>query len=248
MIRFRRYDPSDGVAVAALAEWAMRDAGTDPTDIPGHADVNRVETAYLDAGGEFVVGLRDPEDEAADDWNPRDQESFETGDGLVVATGGYLPDDGREAEAESAHGSGREAAAESAHGSGREAAAEAAAGDGREAAAETAASDGRETEAETAASDGREAEAETAGESPREAVELHRMRVAPPCQGRGYGRQLLAELERRARAEGYARVLVTTARRQERALALYAGAGYRQVGTSRNGSYELVHFERSLDP
>jgi len=198
MIRFRRYSPGDSAAVAALAAWAMHDAGTDPTDIPGHADVNHIETAYLDAGGEFVVGLRDPAEEAAGDWGPHDRGTFETGDGLVVATGGYLPEE-----------SDREAAAESAENS-------------------------------------REAAAESVARDDREAVELHRMRVAPPCQGRGYGRQLLAELEERARTEGYSRVLVTTARRQERALALYAGADYRRVGTSRNGAYKLIHFEKSL--
>jgi len=44
------------------------------------------------------------------------------------------------------------------------------------------------------------------------AAELHRMRVAPPCQGEGYGRQLLAELETRATAAGFEAAVATTAR------------------------------------
>jgi GNAT superfamily N-acetyltransferase len=75
-------------------------------------------------------------------------------------------------------------------------------------------------------------------------AELHRMRVAPTHQGRGFGRELVDELERRALDAGYDLVLATTARRQERAVQFYAAAGYDEVDRSAYDEYELVHFEK----
>mgnify|MGYP000232196520 CR=1 FL=1 len=80
-----------------------------------------------------------------------------------------------------------------------------------------------------------------------DAAELHRMRTAPAHQGQGFGRQLLGALERRATAAGFERALATTARRQQRAVAFYRAAGYREVDRSTFGEYELVHFEKLLD-
>lgn len=77
-------------------------------------------------------------------------------------------------------------------------------------------------------------------------AELHRMRVAPSYQRRGYGRRLLKALERRARSAGYEIILATTARRQQAAVNFYAAEGYRRVGTSTTGEYELVHFEKQV--
>lgn len=186
-VAFRRYDARDADAVVALDSWAMREAGTDPTDIPGHEDIDHIGSAYLDAGGAFLVGVLDDGDDSFEPggkhWEP-DRETFETFDGLVVAMGGYLPSES-----------------------------------------------------------GYEDERTVAG-----AAELHRMRVAPPCQGRGYGTALLAELEARVRAAGFSRVLATTARRQSRAMALYPAADYERVDTSRYGEYDLVHFEKQLGP
>jgi GNAT superfamily N-acetyltransferase len=78
------------------------------------------------------------------------------------------------------------------------------------------------------------------------AAELHRMRVAPPCQHSGYGRELLANLERCAAEAGFETMLATTARRQRTAVTFYPGAGYEQAGTSAVGEYDLVHFEKEL--
>jgi len=78
------------------------------------------------------------------------------------------------------------------------------------------------------------------------AAELHRMRVAPPTQGRGYGRELLAALETRAVELGYDRLLATTAERQTAATRFYPAAGYEAVDRSTHGEYELVHFEKGL--
>lgn len=74
--RLRRYRPGEGPAVRAVHQRALRDAGTDPADVPGNDDLRRVESAYLESGGEFlVVDLDTPEEQR------------------VVATGGYKPVD-----------------------------------------------------------------------------------------------------------------------------------------------------------
>ena len=78
------------------------------------------------------------------------------------------------------------------------------------------------------------------------AAELHRMRVAPTHQGRGNGRALLSELERRALAAGFRLLLATTAARQRSAVEFYPAAGYREVGRSTYGNYDLVHFEKEI--
>jgi len=78
------------------------------------------------------------------------------------------------------------------------------------------------------------------------AAELHRMRVAPPAQGRGYGRELLAALETRAVELDFDRLLATTAQRQTAATRFYPAAGYAEVERSIHGEYELVHFEKEL--
>ena len=78
------------------------------------------------------------------------------------------------------------------------------------------------------------------------AAELHRMRVAPTHQGRGNGRALLSELERRALAAGFRLLLATTAARQHSAVEFYPAAGYREVGRSTYGDYDLVHFEKEI--
>lgn len=79
-----------------------------------------------------------------------------------------------------------------------------------------------------------------------EAAELHRMRVAPTHQGRGYGRALLDELERRAVEAGFTLFVATTAARQERAVRFYPSAGYDEVDRSTYDEYELVHFEKRI--
>ncbi|MEF8840308.1 MAG: GNAT family N-acetyltransferase [Haloarculaceae archaeon] len=73
----RRYRPGDGPAVRAVHERALRAAGTDPADVSSNDDLRRVESASLDAGGEFLVVDRGTE-----------------ADPEVVATGGYKPASG----------------------------------------------------------------------------------------------------------------------------------------------------------
>jgi N-acetylglutamate synthase-like GNAT family acetyltransferase len=51
----RRYESGDETAVKRVFRRAMRDAGTDPADVPGTRDLDWIEAAYLDTGGEFLV-------------------------------------------------------------------------------------------------------------------------------------------------------------------------------------------------
>lgn len=154
-----------------LHEWALREAGTDPDDIPGGDDLQTIEQSYLDTGGDFLVGIAD---------EPSSEET-ETFDGTVVAMGGFLPSE-------------------------------------------------RGYEDERRVS---------------EAAELHRMRVAPPVQGNGYGRELLTALETRIKEE-FDTALATTAVRQRQVVSFYRDAGYSEVDRSTFREYELVHFEKSL--
>jgi GNAT superfamily N-acetyltransferase len=61
------------------------------------------------------------------------------------------------------------------------------------------------------------------------AVEIKRMYVVSDARGRGLARRMLAELESRAAAAGYARVLLNTGPEQPEAVALYESSGYEPV-------------------
>jgi len=176
-LRLRTYDPRDEAAVWALHEWALRDTGVDPADVPGTDDLRAVEASYLNIGGGFVVGVVD-----ATDAGEASETDLATRDGTLAAMGGYLPN-------RAGHGEERDRPG---------------------------------------------------------AAELHRMRVAPPYQRRGYGRALLRELERRATAAGFGTLLATTSTRQAAALEFYRAHGYEATARSAAGTYELVHFEKEL--
>jgi GNAT superfamily N-acetyltransferase len=60
-------------------------------------------------------------------------------------------------------------------------------------------------------------------------AEIKRMFVTAAARGRGHGRTLLADLERRAREAGYERVRVYTTEVLSEARALYADTGYRRI-------------------
>jgi GNAT superfamily N-acetyltransferase len=59
--------------------------------------------------------------------------------------------------------------------------------------------------------------------------ELKRMYVQPAYRRTGVGRAVLAALEARARALGYARLRLETGVRQPEAIALYRAAGYEPI-------------------
>ena len=60
-------------------------------------------------------------------------------------------------------------------------------------------------------------------------AEIKRMYVRPAHRHRGVARAVLVDLEVRARAAGYARVVLETGERQPAAIAFYTGAGYTEI-------------------
>lgn len=88
-LHLRRYDPRDEAAVWRLHEQAMAPTATDPEDIPGTEDLRDIEGEYLDAGGEFLVGVLPDTEDAADAHSP----APEVHDGALVAMGGFLPNE-----------------------------------------------------------------------------------------------------------------------------------------------------------
>jgi GNAT superfamily N-acetyltransferase len=77
--------------------------------------------------------------------------------------------------------------------------------------------------------------------------EIKRMFVTAAARGRGHGRALLAELERRARDAGYDRVRLYTTEVLHEARALYDGAGYRRIDVPAvTGRAEDIWLEKRL--
>jgi putative acetyltransferase len=78
--------------------------------------------------------------------------------------------------------------------------------------------------------------------------EVKRMYLLPEVRGLGLSGRLLAALEERAVAAGYARVRLDTGDRQPAAMHLYATRGYREIG-DYNGNTAATHwFEKDLVP
>jgi GNAT superfamily N-acetyltransferase len=79
-------------------------------------------------------------------------------------------------------------------------------------------------------------------------AELKRIWTAAGHRQRGYGRLVVAELERLARERGYRRVYLTTGPSQPEAVALYLAAGYRPLYDQSLPSLEVgAHpFEKDL--
>jgi len=82
------------------------------------------------------------------------------------------------------------------------------------------------------------------------AVEIKRMYVRPHARGTGVSRLLLAALEDEARARGFGVIRLETGIRQPEAMALYAGAGYREIeGFGFYAGHPASRcFERELAP
>lgn len=81
--------------------------------------------------------------------------------------------------------------------------------------------------------------------SPEEG-EIRRMRVHPDFQRRGFARQLLEDLEERARALGFGRLALDTTVEQLAAQRLYESAGFRQVGRRAQGRFVFIDYAKSL--
>ncbi len=76
-------------------------------------------------------------------------------------------------------------------------------------------------------------------------AEIKRMRVAPDFQGRGFGKEMLAALEKRAAELGYATLHLDTAVQQKVARNLYAANGYREARRGMMGGFECIFYEKS---
>jgi ribosomal protein S18 acetylase RimI-like enzyme len=72
------------------------------------------------------------------------------------------------------------------------------------------------------------------------------MWVAPEARGLGLGRRLLGELERFAREAGATAARLETNRALGEAVALYRGAGYREVPPFSDEPYAHHWFEKDL--
>jgi GrpB-like predicted nucleotidyltransferase (UPF0157 family)/GNAT superfamily N-acetyltransferase len=79
-----------------------------------------------------------------------------------------------------------------------------------------------------------------------EAAEVKSMYVAPAFRGHGFARAILAELERIAAARGCRRVQLDTSDYLTGAIALYRGAGYREVAPYNRNPKANLWFERTL--
>jgi GNAT superfamily N-acetyltransferase len=76
--------------------------------------------------------------------------------------------------------------------------------------------------------------------------EIKRMFVSAGARGRGHGRTLLDELERLAALFGFDRARLFTTEVLVEARALYESAGYRVVGTVREGERTDLWLEKAL--
>jgi ribosomal protein S18 acetylase RimI-like enzyme len=77
-------------------------------------------------------------------------------------------------------------------------------------------------------------------------VEIPRMRVDPDQQRAGHGEAMLAQLEGRARDEGFQRARLETTVDQAAARALYEANGYRETDRTTVHGLERVVYEKPL--
>jgi GNAT superfamily N-acetyltransferase len=78
-------------------------------------------------------------------------------------------------------------------------------------------------------------------------ADLRRMRIEHELQGKGYGTQLLRELERLAFQSGIRTLCLDTARRRPLTLEFYRKHGYQETGQGFYGEVETVRFSKTLD-
>jgi len=77
-------------------------------------------------------------------------------------------------------------------------------------------------------------------------AELRRMRIERELQGKGYGTQLLRELEQRAFQSGIRTLSLETARRRPLTLEFYRQHGYQETGRGLYGAVETVRFSKGV--
>ncbi len=83
------------------------------------------------------------------------------------------------------------------------------------------------------------------------AFEMNYVRIAEDQQRRGFGRQIAAAVEQRARSLGATRIVLSTGAWQAAAQRLYESQGYvfieNSVFESENGRFEVVHYAKTLE-
>lgn len=88
------------------------------------------------------------------------------------------------------------------------------------------------------------------GFQPREddTAEIRRIRVHPEYQRRGYGEQLVVELEERARESGFDRIVLDTNGRLTAAQKLYEKRGYEETRRETHPELgdEFVYYQKEL--
>ena len=75
---------------------------------------------------------------------------------------------------------------------------------------------------------------------------IENVAVSPPCQGRGYGRRLMAEAEAIAQEHGLRGVRLYTNQRFTQNIRLYEKLGYRQVREETLNGGVAVHMLKRL--
>jgi GNAT superfamily N-acetyltransferase len=75
-------------------------------------------------------------------------------------------------------------------------------------------------------------------------AEIKGMAVRPDMQGRGFGKQLLAEIEKRTLKAGYRGIKLETTETQVTAQRLFVSSGYMQKGTMQILDENLMLFEK----
>ena len=72
-------------------------------------------------------------------------------------------------------------------------------------------------------------------------AELRRMRIERELQGRGYGTQLLSELERLAFQSGIRKICLNAALKRPLTIKFYRKHGYQETGKGFYGLVEVIH-------
>jgi len=80
-----------------------------------------------------------------------------------------------------------------------------------------------------------------------ETAELKRMRVHPDFQHRGFGQEILEDLEKRAKEKGYKKLKLDTGRKWTIAIKFYEKNGYKETGRQLfSNGYDAISYEKEL--
>ncbi|PSQ04345.1 hypothetical protein BRC97_11555 [Halobacteriales archaeon QS_6_71_20] len=197
-LTLRRWRPGDGAAVTAVFEAALRDAGALYPEAGSPAEEDPLAD-YVDAGGEFLVGV-------VDDAAAADVADAAAGDGDGDDGGNGDSDGDGDDDSDSP--------------------ADAALPDELRVADGTLVATGA---VRPPADPVRARFEGVAGLDDREPAELKRMHVYPAFHRRGIGGRLFDELIERARGAGYDALVLETTDRQEAALAFYRERGFAEA-------------------